>query len=120
MYFTAYCLSIQLKKILKTKDELVTKLIKIEVSLFVIFRKKPKKNRNRNHVTLIQTERKESEELLKKYNASTTAMSSDVEEIMDQKALFNNILNSNILNSMLHDFKKTVIITILKIQRVFD
>ncbi len=33
MYFTAYCLSIQLKKILKTKDDLVVKLVKIEVSI---------------------------------------------------------------------------------------
>jgi hypothetical protein len=31
LYFTAYCLSIQLKKILKTKDDLVVKLVKIEV-----------------------------------------------------------------------------------------
>jgi len=31
LYFTAYCLSIQLKKIIKTKDDLCTKLAKIEV-----------------------------------------------------------------------------------------
>ena len=31
LYFTAYCLSIQLKKILKTKDDLCVKLAKIEV-----------------------------------------------------------------------------------------
>ena len=29
LYFTAYCLSIQLKKIVKTKDDLCTKLVKI-------------------------------------------------------------------------------------------
>lgn len=44
----------------------------------------------------------------------------DVAEIMDHKAHYNNILNSNILNSMLPDSNKTVIIITLPINRVFD
>lgn len=89
LYFTAYCLSIQLKKILKTKDDLCTKLAKIEVFKFVIFRKKHKNNQNNNHANLTQIVRRESEELPRKSNANMNVMLNDAAEIMAHKGRFN-------------------------------
>ena len=57
------------------------------------FRKKLKKKHDKNKDNQILTEKKELEELLKKYKENSIAMKKDVEEIMDQKDHYNNILN---------------------------
>jgi hypothetical protein len=55
------------------------------------FRKKLKKKHDKNKNNQIQTEKNESEELLKKFKENIIVINKDVEEIMAHKDHSNNI-----------------------------
>ena len=89
LYQTAFLLSLQLKNLSETKDELWQKLGRLEVPSLTIRRKKPKISRM-IFVENRQKGRKDSEELLNKSPETSYAQWKGAKSAMDLRGLYNN------------------------------